>query len=259
MPNLPCELLDHIIDLLHDNQITLRNCCLVSKPWVARTRTHLFAEVVFQTAKSLESWKTTFPDPSTSPGHRTKVLLIGGPTVVKTVEVEEGSWIKGFSHVVHLAIVGQDHFVPGWEPTFVQFRGFSPFIKSLRVNCTSIPLMKFSDLVLSFPLLEDLSVTNCYYSSVNGHHDKLPTALQPSSLPVFTGSLELHLMGGTEQIVRGWVYRPGGIHFRKLTLMSFCENVSLMMSLVEKCSHTLESLNIACSGMSIGHLRPQWK
>ena len=52
MSNLPCEILDHIVDLLHDSQTPLRNCCLVSKPWVARTRRHLFAEVEFQTAES---------------------------------------------------------------------------------------------------------------------------------------------------------------------------------------------------------------
>ena len=78
MSNLPCELLDHIVELLHNGGIPLGDCCLVSKSWVARTRRHLFSEVVFQTAKSLEPWKTTFPDPATSPARYTKTL----PSVV---------------------------------------------------------------------------------------------------------------------------------------------------------------------------------
>ena len=44
-PHLPPETLDNIVGLLHDKPGALKECCLVSKPWVPRTRKHLFAEI----------------------------------------------------------------------------------------------------------------------------------------------------------------------------------------------------------------------
>ena len=259
MSKFPCEILDHIVDLLHDSQIPLRNCCLVSKSWVPRTRTHLFAEIHFQTKKSLESWKTTFPDPSTSPACYTKALSIGGPKVVTTVDVEASSWIRGFSRVVRLAMVGQDEPTTGWGAAFTQFRGFSPFIKSLCVHHVAFPPSQLSNLILSFPLLEDLSITDCYRMSIKdaGYFDWLSTAIQPSSLPMFTGSLDLFLRGGMRPIVHRWLSLPDGVHFRKLTLKWTCEeDILLMMALGERCSNTLESLDITndyVHGTSIGY------
>jgi hypothetical protein len=66
-PHLPAEMLDHIVDHLQDTEYALRSCCLVSKSWIPRARKHLFFDIVFHTAKRLELWKETFPDPSTSP------------------------------------------------------------------------------------------------------------------------------------------------------------------------------------------------
>jgi len=205
-------------------------------------------------------WRKTFPDPSTSPAHYTRAPFIGGPKVVTTVDLGEGSWIEGFSRVVHLAMVGQDPFAFGWGAAFVQFRGLS-VVKSLRVNRAAFPSMQLSDLVLSFPLLEDLSVTgDCFHTLVKTGSDLhgLSIAIRPSSLPLFTGSLELFFRGGTGPIVHGWVSLPGGIHFRKLTLTWFREeDIPLTMALVEKCYDTLESLNIGrdgSRGTSIRHL-----
>ena len=69
MPNpyLPQETLDYIVDLLHDEPETLRECCLLSKPWIPRTRKHLFADIKFRSAHELELWKKTFPDHSSFP------------------------------------------------------------------------------------------------------------------------------------------------------------------------------------------------
>ena len=42
----PQEILDLIIDHLHDEPATLKTSCLVSKAWVQRARKHLFAHIV---------------------------------------------------------------------------------------------------------------------------------------------------------------------------------------------------------------------
>ena len=44
-PYLPQELVDHIIDHLHDDRLTLNNCSLVSRAWLPTSRLHLFAKV----------------------------------------------------------------------------------------------------------------------------------------------------------------------------------------------------------------------
>jgi len=196
-------------------------------------------------------------DPSICPAHYTKALVIGSPTVVTTVDAEAGSWIKGFSRVVHLVMAGQTQFAFGWGAAFIQFCGFSPIIKSLLINRVAFPPTLLSNLILSFPLLEDLSITDCYRMLVNdgSYPDGLATGIQPAGLPVFTGSLQPFIRGGIGHIVHGWMSQPGGsIHFRKLTLTWFYEDISLTMALVEKRPHTLESLDITRNGTPTGRL-----
>jgi hypothetical protein len=51
-----------------------------------------------------------------------------------------------------------------------------------------------------------------------------------------------------EPFTRRLLSLPSGIHFRKLTLTwSREEDLSLMVALVEGCSHTIESLDITCN------------
>ncbi|KAF9647951.1 hypothetical protein BDM02DRAFT_3065508, partial [Thelephora ganbajun] len=45
--SLPQEILDLIIDHLRDEPDMLKICCIVSKPWVQRTRKHLFVHIKF--------------------------------------------------------------------------------------------------------------------------------------------------------------------------------------------------------------------
>ena len=251
MSRLPCELLDHIVDFLHDSQTPLRSCCLVSKSWVPRARTHLFAEVRFQTTKSLESWKKTFPDPSTSPACYAKTLFIYLPQVIMVADGEAGCWVTGFPHVVHLMIggCGQQGVSHGWRDTFALFRGISPVVESLRVDSVLLQSSQLFDLILSFPLLRDLSVTGCCHLPAGPDEDEDPngpsTPAQPPSSLRFTGLLELDMRGEMEPIARQLLSLSGDMRFRKLTLRLPCEeDIPLAMALAERCSHTLESLDI---------------
>ena len=90
--HLPAEMLDRVVDYLHDTRDALRNCCLVSKSWIPRTRMHLFADIEFPTARSLQSWKEASPDPSTSPACYVKTLHIDWAAP----GVEEGAGSEGF-------------------------------------------------------------------------------------------------------------------------------------------------------------------
>jgi hypothetical protein len=192
-----------------------------------------------------------------SPARYAKTLSVGCPQVVTAADAEAGGWIRGFS-----ASCTWTWAVRGWAfPTILS----RPIPRILTRH--QIPPRDFRhpyvpqifDLILSFPLLEDLSVTVIYSSSIDNGDDSdwLPTTAQPSSPPMFTGSLELYLKGGMESFTRRLLSLPGGIHFRKLTLTwvwgrSFVDN-----GVGGGCSHTLESLDITeLYGTSIRHLCP---
>ena len=263
MPNpyLPAETLDHIVDFLHDDPNALKGCCPVSKSWVPRARKHLFAEVDLDTKERLESWKRMFSDPSTSPAHFAKSLRVGCACAITAADAVAGGWLTGFTHIVRLEVLTRQ--VPE-VPTIslVPFRDFSDTVKPLHIKSVDLPPSRFFDFILSSPLLEDLTVANHGVWADDGDgFDDPPTFIQSSNPPVFTGSLELSSMGGGMNLVAGRLLSaPGGIHFRKLTLMWHREEDSLsIIGLVRECSHTLESLNITCNLLCafIPYLRPR--
>jgi hypothetical protein len=156
-----------------------------------------------------------------------------------------------------LAIVGGD-LVNG-PVSLVPFHGFSPALKSLRVSLIALPSPQVFNLIVSFPLVEDLAVISTFADPNDNAHDddEPPTATQLSSPYMFTGSLELHLSMGIVPFTRRLLSLPGGVHFRELTLRWLRkEDHSLTTALVKGCSHTLESLDVACNhlGKSIRDL-----
>ena len=262
IPHLPAELLDHIVDHLHDRKGALRNCCLVSKSWIPRTREHLFADIRFDSDVHGDpaSWKKIFPDPSTSPAHYTKTLRIHYSGIITAAYVGADGWIGGFYNVAHLEVCSRGEHINEPEGPLVPLHGFSPVIKSLRLEYVALPPSQVFDLILSFPLLEDLIVNNDEHRSINyiDGADEVPTVVQSPSPAAFTGSLELKT-AGIKPFARRLLSLPGGIHFRKFTLMwSREEDITLTLALVERCSHTLESLDITCGpyGVSVRHPSP---
>jgi len=254
-PRLPAETLDHIVDFLHDAKHALRNCCLVSKSWIPRTRKYLFADIRIQTVQNLESWKETFPDPLSSPAHYAKSLSVSCIHSITLADAEEGSWVRGFPRAVHLGLGGFGPLPSGrlrvtlpplyWW-TLIPFHGFSPTIKSLHMAFAFL-FPQTLDFILSFPLLEDLTVTTYgVQPGEAGGSDWSSAFTQPSNSPTFTGSLELY-RGGVTGLAPRLLSLPGGIHFRRLVLTCRVRwDLPLTTALVEGCSRTLESLDIAC-------------
>ena len=238
---LPPELLDHIVDLLHDDRRSLKNCCLVSKSWIPRARKNLFANVEFHNHMHLFSWKNTFPDPSASPAYYTQTLIINFYPVVMAADAEQGGWIPTFSRVAHFEIRTSP-----FEPVnynLVPLHGFAPALKSLHVAFLGLPSSNTFNFIYSFPLLEDLRLeTDMLYSGNVGEN---PPVTQLSSPPPFTGTLKLSLNTGTIPAISQLLSLPGGLHFRELHLTFFCQRDILSMeALVERCSSTLKILKI---------------
>ena len=181
-------------------------------------------------------WQKTFPDPSNSPAHYTRSLSILTSPVAGFVEMGVGDWIRTFSGVVRLEVrtISSNENI-----SFVPLRGLSPILKSLHlVAGTSALSSDVLGLVCSFPSLEDLTLDFI-------ENDEVDEWDIPLTSPKLTGCLDLNLDGGIRSAVRRLLELPGGLHFSKISVSCFEEDVEPMTDLVSKCSDTLESLSIS--------------
>jgi hypothetical protein len=105
-PHLPAELLDNIVDHLHDTEDALRSCCLVSKSWIPRTRRHLFARIdsLPHRAVTWNHGKTRFQILPPLLRVTPHVYPLHSPLDVTPADAEEGGWISTFSRVVHFKV-----------------------------------------------------------------------------------------------------------------------------------------------------------
>ena len=244
-PHLPPEILDYVIDLLRNELETLKQCCLVSRSWVPRTRIHLFADIKFRSASDLESWMKTFPDVTNSPAHHAHTLFVGCPRHVVAADAEDGGWIRAFSGVKCLDTDNGDQFLEVFEVSLAPFYNFSPTLKSLRISPIHFPFPQVFDLIFSFPLLEDLSLKGYDQLWLVDLDPNGPQTAIPSTSPVFTGSLDFHVLGGGMKAARPLLNLPNGLHFRNLALSWDCrDDFQRITEFVTRCSHTLESIDI---------------
>ena len=231
---LPPEIHDLIVDFLHDERVALNACCLVSKSWVPRARSHLFTHIELGAHLSrVSQWTTTFPDPSNSPGHYARSLTIHGSLTTTPLFV---NWIQAFSSVVHL------HLDMDRGPYLLTpFHGLSRTLKSLRlVYRISIPPSEIFSFVCSFPLLEDLSLAPLC-DTTTAHEWNVP----PTS-PKFTGTLNVRTPYGIDSVVRCLVELPDGLRFTSIELFFDSGGTESVTNLLSKCSETLESLKMCC-------------
>ena len=230
-PSLPPEILDLIVDFLHDELGALKACCLVSKSWVHRIREHIFADVELSWESHIKLWKKTFPDLSNSPARYTRNL-----TIYTSQSLTSAGWIRAFSGLVRLEVdvisCGND------EKILVPLRGLSPTLKSLHLYYGSSALFsEIFGLVCSFPLLEDLTLLSL-------GNNKIDVWDIPSTSPKLTGCLDLNTADGMRPTLRRLLELPGGLRFSKIVITCFDEDVEPVMDLVSECSDTLESLSM---------------
>ena len=240
-PYLPPEIFDHIIDFLHNDPDTLKQCCLVSKSWVPRTRKYLFAHIRFQSRDSLKLWRKAFPDPTNSPAHHAHTLTLGRALI----DARDGRWIRGFSHVERLGFV-----LPGPTHSTIHI----PFATLLRLSSTvkclfvtfNVPHPHMFNLIRSLPLLEDLTLSGHDIILTNTGFGAIQAPIKSASPPL-TGCLELYLFEGeTLETTRQLLALPGGLHPRKLRLWCGGDDPIWVGQLVAACSDTVEHLEIAC-------------
>ena len=236
-PRLPPETLDYIVDFLHDDPQTLKNCCLVAKSRVPRAREHLFNTIEISSLTGLEGWCKVFPDPSGSPGCHVRSLCLNSVHFIPSVIAGGCSLVRPFSNIVRLCGKGILHA-----------RSVPHLLNGSRTHPASGPGLissQFFELICSLPLLDDLAID---IHDINKADDDGPL-FQPLASPPLTGTLIPNMFEEIEYIARGLLGLPSGIHFRRLwCAWNFEEDFQWTTALVDGCSNTLEYLEIYRDG-----------
>ena len=103
---------------------------------------------------------------------------------------------------------------------------------------TPINSRQVFEIVSFLPLLEDLSIIG------RGLGYSLP-APRPQTSPPLTGILSLNLSHGMKRTMDSLLGLPNGIHFRRFVCTRHIGvHFQYMTTLMEACSHTLESIDI---------------
>lgn len=244
IPKLPPEMLDHIVGFLRHDKKALRECCLISKSWVPRTREHLFALIPFDKEGNLKRWKETFLDPKNSPAHHARTLTIG---VLE--DKEETSCLQVFSRIEVLGV-----YPPGWSNSrsigvrnrriisLIPFHNFGTSLKTIEVIATPLPLSEIISIIPLLPFLEDLIFNGEAIST--GPHGQ-PTASTPVPSTALTGILRLSVCKLISRSLDYFLKLPGGLRFRELDLSwLFARDLPWVTELVTACSDTLERLEV---------------
>jgi hypothetical protein len=246
-PRLPAEILDHVVDHLHDTKMR-SGIAASSLNRGSRAPEGTFSpRVGFPTAEILHIMDERHSQIlRRRPACYVKNLSVTYPQLFTDPDAEAGNWIRWFSCVVHLES-GQEWIID--RPITLS----RPIPRILA--CHQIPPPDLRHPPARDPQPHSFISTSrgpgcdrVHYEPLSDSDDDphwLPATAQPSSPPRFTGSLEVYLKGGKNSFARRLLSLPGGIHFRKLALTWLEEeDPSLMTALIEKCSHTLESLDI---------------
>ena len=247
-PPIPPEIIDGIIELLHDDKGALKQCSLASKQWASHSQRYLFSAVEISSSGDLEGWKKTFPDSATSLAYYARSLTVRPTRLVTESDGIDGGWIKPFTNVQRLELWNR---VPPENPiptvSLTPFHAL-PSVKSLFLTLTTVSSLEVVNLICSLPLLEDLGI-NALNTEINDIDGDI---LQPVNPPPLTGTLHLHL--GVKRVanILSHVPVPGGLHFRKIILDGYPweaeKGLEYAPDLVERCSNTLEHIEIRRPG-----------
>lgn len=166
------EVVDQIIDCVHDDPVALRSCALVARHWVASSRFHLFGEIVIMTEGALQriekalntiSWlghctqKLTIRIPRRSlgvPTRRTDYYHISSDRIL---ELAAAAPALIFLRLVALIIEDE-----GSTRLLEDFCSAKIYVRELAFeNCDFCDQTVLLRVLLAFPYLKKLSFVRC--------------------------------------------------------------------------------------------------
>ncbi|GLB44326.1 hypothetical protein LshimejAT787_1602560 [Lyophyllum shimeji] len=145
---LPHELIDIIIDHLHDDRVALANCSMVCKAWLASSRFHLFSDILLSPRYCDDILSLPPPSIYTVPARR---LMLTDKDFLPP-GIEKFSSVRAF----YLRASSPDADMLSRIPVIF------PRITTLELNCVAFDsLGDLIQLVCSPPCLETLSLFMC--------------------------------------------------------------------------------------------------
>ena len=243
-PYLPQEIKDHVIDLLHEDDETLRSCALVSRSWLRQSRKHLFAEVRIGYHLLVKWCRNIAPgEDGLSSFARTLEVSHRSPREFDVVMPHLGS----FKRVESLMISDYDCMDLDNEPYLPiapdkYYGHFGESLRSLNMLYPSESLGALLPLIYLFPHLESLTIEGLMAAGDEHPAPPSPKSLTPNT---FKGELHLRLLAGNDMhilsklakyplkydhISIGGSSRELGVHFNNL---------------ISACSRTLKTLDIS--------------
>jgi len=223
------------MDHLADDSISLRSCSTAAGTFVPSCRRHLFSRVVFR-SHNLPSWKTTFPDPSTSPAPYAREMRIH---LASDAPIQLAEYMPYFSNVRDLTLVGGRCENQEW----ISGIGRLPTsIRSLTMKFVSVTNVQVLNIMGQLPNLDNLSL--CTFKG-SGFPDGVGEILRGR----YSGKLELLLMDDFHaSIVRSLLEVSEGLGFK--SVKAFCnteDDFPVYADLVSACQDTLIDLDISVS------------
>lgn len=164
---LPQELIDTIIDELKNDAASLHACSLVSKPWVHRSRKHLFESVHLPTCL-LRKWLERIPAGPVSPlgpHHHVRSLSLQ-PTAASSPFCIPESFVdhlSSFTQISNLVITSSvwGEWTDAFSDSFLvanYFGGFGQALRSLELTRVYLDMAALKALLDVFVRLERLLI-----------------------------------------------------------------------------------------------------
>lgn len=235
-----------VIDNLHNDRASLRQCSLVCKAWVPRCHSHMFEHMLLQSDKDLNRWKRIIED---SPGHSV--------------------FVKSFTHPEQrlrpLTSMIFSH-IPS-DPSIVPFQMLSQLSNLQAITITRLSLVNYPNDIISLGLPSVKSLTVNTLEGETSHHVlqflsyfpnlvRLSTSVKWHTIP--TGNTTFPQLPRLKHLRTVFMHSTSFDFFRllarssatqalqSLDITSFIPYDGAMNEMIASCSGTLISLRICC-------------
>lgn len=235
---LPQELVDHIIDHLHQDIPTLGACTLVCRSWLDTTRLHKFATVTLDNRQAKHRSFATCP--------------VAAP-YVRTLRVTD-TWSTALEHELSgcIGLHSLDLFnitIPTLSDSWPTF----PLLKSLAVNLSEIDWTDLVHFLYRFPRLSSLSITNSAYT-FEGPAIDVKTPPPPFDGDLMVGERIAFTEIGVDFLLHNLLSLPGGVRFRSISIYTMVLSIEKLNALLEMCGFHLKKLLLNQAYVSKGKL-----
>jgi len=243
-PYLPQEIRDHVIDLLHDDDETLRSCALVSRSWLRQTQKHIFSEVRIG-YYLLMKWCRNI-----SPGED------GLSSFTRKLEVSHRSprefeivmpHLSSFKRVESLMIFDYDCMDLDNEPYLPiapdkYYGHFGDSLRSLHLLYPSESLGALLPLIYLFPHLESLTIEGLMAAGEEHPAPPSPKSRNPNA---FKGKLHLRLLAGNDMHILSKLAKYP-LRYDCVSIAGSSRELGVHFNnLISACSRTLKTLEIS--------------